>query len=222
MYSAIKSEQILQPLDIGRSSTSSLKAGAGMMRNRSFRSNQNLKRGSIRGLSFLAAQATISPYSSNNNLDGRTSPAPSFATSEVCPCPSLEPLRPSLSFFFDQHRPYTGPRQHSLLPPSVLPTTSRILSYARHRRTIIIVSKVTLRIQQRPAYQMKSWPYLEHLGPRKECSAGNTSLVQEGNAPRINHGWMFSSSSRRANSACLSLATTLWRTPEQLGVGTGL
>jgi len=97
MYSAIKSEQILQPLDVGRSSTSSLKAGGGMIRNRSFRSNQNLKRGSIRGLSFLAAQAGIGPYSSNNNLDGRASPAPSFATSEVCP--SLEPLRPSLEFF---------------------------------------------------------------------------------------------------------------------------
>ena len=87
---------------------------------------------------------------------------------------------------------------------------------------MIIVSKATLRIQQRPAYQMKSWPYLEHLGPRKGSSVGNTSLMQEESVPRINHGWMFSSSSRRANLVCLSLLTPLWGTPEQLGVGTGL
>ncbi|KXN90627.1 PH and SEC7 domain-containing protein C11E3.11c, partial [Leucoagaricus sp. SymC.cos] len=83
LYNAIKSQQILQPLNtIGRASTSSLSPGAGLMRNRSLRSNQNFKRGSIRGWqSIIAAQAGISPYSSNSSIDGRASPAPSFATS---------------------------------------------------------------------------------------------------------------------------------------------
>ena len=117
MYNAIKSEQILQPLDIGRSSISSPSPGPGMLRNKSFRSNQNLKRGSIHGLSFLAAQAGISLYSSNNNIDGRASPAPSFATSEVCP--SFEPLQPSLQYYLinaDFIRLHTGvPHSHTRL-----------------------------------------------------------------------------------------------------------
>ncbi|KAF9452365.1 hypothetical protein P691DRAFT_661128, partial [Macrolepiota fuliginosa MF-IS2] len=84
MYNAIKSQQILQPLNtgIGRASTSSLSPGAGMVRNRSFRGNQNYQRRSIRGWqSILVAQTGVSPYSSNSSIDGRASPAPSFATS---------------------------------------------------------------------------------------------------------------------------------------------
>lgn len=89
MYNAIKSQQILQPMNttLTRSSVSSLSpGGSGMMRNRSFRGQPDrlatLKRGSIRGLqSILSAQNGISPYSSNSSIDGRVSPSPSFATS---------------------------------------------------------------------------------------------------------------------------------------------
>ncbi|KAJ3570962.1 hypothetical protein NP233_g4061 [Leucocoprinus birnbaumii] len=99
MYNAIKSQQILQPLNMGRSSTSSLSPGSGMMRNRSLRSNQNFKRGSIRGWpSLLAAQAGISPYSSNSSIDGRASPAPSFATSEALFGSTPTFLTPTLGF----------------------------------------------------------------------------------------------------------------------------
>jgi PH and SEC7 domain-containing protein len=81
MYNAIKSQQVLQPLS-SRTSTSS----AGLIRNRSLRAPQDrlttFKRGSIRGIqSILGAPNGISPYSSNSSIDGRTSPAPSFATS---------------------------------------------------------------------------------------------------------------------------------------------
>ncbi|KAI9442110.1 hypothetical protein H4582DRAFT_2072665 [Lactarius indigo] len=84
MYNAIKSQQILQPLN-SRTSTSSLNPNA-LLRNRSIRTQQdritNIKRGSIRGIqSILGAPNGISPYSSNSSVDGRASPAPSFATS---------------------------------------------------------------------------------------------------------------------------------------------
>ncbi|KAH9083422.1 hypothetical protein EDB83DRAFT_2213073 [Lactarius deliciosus] len=84
MYNAIKSQQILQPLS-SRTSTSSLNPNA-PLRNRSIRTQQdritNIKRGSIRGIqSILGAPNGISPYSSNSSVDGRASPAPSFATS---------------------------------------------------------------------------------------------------------------------------------------------
>jgi PH/SEC7 domain-containing protein len=90
MYNAIKAQQILQPLGsntMGRSSTSSLVPGSphGLLKSRpSLRGDRvtTLKRGSIRGISsLLIAQAAISPYSSNSSVDGRVSPAPSFATS---------------------------------------------------------------------------------------------------------------------------------------------
>jgi len=89
MYNAIKSQQILQPLNssLARSSMSSLSPGTStMMRNRSLRGPPDrlatLKRGSIRGLqSILGAQSGVSPYSSNSSIDGRVSPSPSFATS---------------------------------------------------------------------------------------------------------------------------------------------
>lgn len=58
------------------------------MRNRSLRVQQDrlttLKRGSIRGIqSILGAQNGMSPYSSNSSVDGRASPALSFATSTL-------------------------------------------------------------------------------------------------------------------------------------------
>ena len=97
MYTAIKAQQILQPLStnlMARSSTSSLSPHGAVMRNRSLRNQQSdrlmtLKRGSIRGLqTILGAQAGVSPYSSNSSIDGRASPAPSFATSNEASLPN--------------------------------------------------------------------------------------------------------------------------------------
>ncbi|KAJ7045497.1 hypothetical protein C8F04DRAFT_436332 [Mycena alexandri] len=104
MYNAVKSQQILQPLNSSRSSMGSLSPGPGaMLRNRSQRGPPDrlatLKRGSIRGLqSILGAQQ--SPYSSNSSIDGRTSPSPSFATSthETMYNSSSSFLTPTLGF----------------------------------------------------------------------------------------------------------------------------
>jgi hypothetical protein len=105
MYNAVKSQQILQPLNSSRSSTGSLSPGATMLRNRSQRGPPDrlttLKRGSIRGLqSILGAQQAASPYSSNSSIDGRTSPSPSFATSthETMYNSSSSFLTPTLGF----------------------------------------------------------------------------------------------------------------------------
>lgn len=114
MYNAIKSQQILQPLNtgFGRANTSSHAPGSGMMRNRSLRSNQNLKRASIRGWqSLLSTQTGVSPYSSVSSIDGRASPAPSFATSAHEVCPHLDWLCNSLYMF--SNRSCTDPRQIS-------------------------------------------------------------------------------------------------------------
>ncbi|KZT10625.1 uncharacterized protein LAESUDRAFT_720978 [Laetiporus sulphureus 93-53] len=89
MYNAVKSQQILQPINstfMARSSTSSLTPHGPLLRQRSLRGPPdrlaNLKRGSIRGLqSILHTQSGVSPYSSNSSIDGRASPAPSFANS---------------------------------------------------------------------------------------------------------------------------------------------
>jgi hypothetical protein len=94
MYTAIKSQQILQPLGttfMARVSTSSLSPGAAHLigRNRSYRGPSDrlttLKRGSIRGIQSILTPG-YSPYSSNSSFDGRVSPSPSFATSthDVC------------------------------------------------------------------------------------------------------------------------------------------
>ncbi|KAF8973305.1 hypothetical protein BDZ97DRAFT_1752291 [Flammula alnicola] len=108
MYTAIKHQQILQPLNssVTRASVSSLSpGGGGMMRNRSLRGQPDrlttLKRGSIRGLqSILSVQSGASPYSSNSSIDGRVSPSPSFATStnEAMYGSSSSFLNPSLGF----------------------------------------------------------------------------------------------------------------------------
>jgi hypothetical protein len=104
MYNAIKSQQVLQPLN-ARTSTSSLTPTAPLMRNRSLRVQQDrlttLKRGSIRGIqSILGAPNGMSPYSSNSSVDGRASPAPSFATSahENMQGSSMSFLTPALGF----------------------------------------------------------------------------------------------------------------------------
>ncbi|KAF9268675.1 hypothetical protein L218DRAFT_1048266 [Marasmius fiardii PR-910] len=85
MYNAVKSQQILLPMNtVGRASTSSLN---NVLRNRSLRGQQpdrlmTLKRGSIRGIqSLMGAQPGVSPYSSNSSIEGRASPSPSFAAS---------------------------------------------------------------------------------------------------------------------------------------------
>lgn len=89
IYAAVKNQQILQPLGTAlgaRASTSSLSPHGTVLRSRSLRGPPDrltsFKRGSIRGLqSILTAQAGTSPYSSSSSIDGRASPAPSFATS---------------------------------------------------------------------------------------------------------------------------------------------
>jgi PH and SEC7 domain-containing protein len=90
MYTAIKTQQILQPLGnipAGRASTSSLTPGSphGLKTRPSIRGDRvtTLKRGSIRGISsLLNAQQQITAYNaSSTGVDGRVSPAPSFATS---------------------------------------------------------------------------------------------------------------------------------------------
>ncbi|KAH9931131.1 uncharacterized protein BXZ73DRAFT_90208 [Epithele typhae] len=88
MYNAVKAQQILLPIAnalMARSSTSSLSPHGTMLRNRSVRVQPDrlmtLKRGSIRGLQSLMGTQNHSPYSSGSSIDGRASPAPSFATS---------------------------------------------------------------------------------------------------------------------------------------------
>ncbi|KAG1816135.1 uncharacterized protein BJ212DRAFT_1568725 [Suillus subaureus] len=89
MYTAVKSQQILQPLGttfMARVSTSSLAPGAPHLisRNRSYRGPSDrlttLKRGSIRGIQSILTPS-YSPYSSNSSIDGRVSPSPSYVTS---------------------------------------------------------------------------------------------------------------------------------------------
>ncbi|KAI0630210.1 hypothetical protein C8Q77DRAFT_1233183 [Trametes polyzona] len=107
MYNAVKAQQILQPIGsvpMARSSTSSLTPHGVVLRNRSVRTQQDrlttFKRGSIRGLqSILNAQAGHSPYSSGSSVDGRASPAPSFATSnEGMHGSAVSFLAPALGF----------------------------------------------------------------------------------------------------------------------------
>lgn len=93
MYNAIKSQQILQPLGsiaMGRNSSSSLTGGGGSPLGLKMRPGARtgvdrvatLKRGSIRGFSsLLGAQGSASGSVRDPWGDGRTSPAPSFATS---------------------------------------------------------------------------------------------------------------------------------------------
>ncbi|KAF8893380.1 hypothetical protein BD779DRAFT_1046084 [Infundibulicybe gibba] len=107
MYNAIKSQQILQPLNsnLTRPSMSSLSPGnSNIMRNRSLRGPPDrlttLKRGSIRGLQSILGAQPVSPYSSNSSIDGRVSPSPSFATSthEALYGSSSSFLTPTLGF----------------------------------------------------------------------------------------------------------------------------
>lgn len=88
MYNAVKAQQILLPTGntlMARSSTSSLSPHGTVLRNRSLRGQQDrlttLKRGSIRGLQSILGAQGHSPYSSGSSIDGRASPAPSYATS---------------------------------------------------------------------------------------------------------------------------------------------
>ncbi|KAL1748693.1 hypothetical protein HDZ31DRAFT_29171 [Schizophyllum fasciatum] len=109
MYTAIKQQQILQPLgsgSISRSSSSSLSPGSAIARNRSLRAQPDrlasFKRGSIRGLQSLMGPPASgsSPYSSNSSIDGRASPSPSFgaSTHEALYGSSSSFLQPALGF----------------------------------------------------------------------------------------------------------------------------
>jgi hypothetical protein len=86
MYAAVKSQQILQPLNGSSSLSPGTQYGGSLTRTRSQRSTgppdrlATLKRGSIRGIQTLLGSQ--SPYSnSSGSIDGRISPSPSFATS---------------------------------------------------------------------------------------------------------------------------------------------
>ena len=84
MYTAIESNQILQPLNtIERASTSSC---VHLTRNGSRRGQNdhvaNLKRESMRGIqSLFNTRGGGSPYGGSGSYDGRSGPAPSFAHS---------------------------------------------------------------------------------------------------------------------------------------------
>ncbi|KZT56184.1 hypothetical protein CALCODRAFT_497760 [Calocera cornea HHB12733] len=85
MFNSVKTQQILQPIANMSASSTNLSSA---MRRPSVRTPGNLKRGSIRGLhQLLSASGPQSPYSSaggsSSSIDGRLSPAPSFATSET-------------------------------------------------------------------------------------------------------------------------------------------
>ncbi|EJD02779.1 uncharacterized protein FOMMEDRAFT_133996 [Fomitiporia mediterranea MF3/22] len=85
MYTAIKNQQILQPLNAVERASVSSGPGVHLYRNGSRRQNDrvaNLKRGSVRGIqSLFSAHAGSSPYGNSGSLDGRISPVPSFANS---------------------------------------------------------------------------------------------------------------------------------------------
>ncbi|KAI0087982.1 hypothetical protein BDY19DRAFT_994406 [Irpex rosettiformis] len=104
IYTSVKTQQILQPIGsiaLARSSTSSLSPHGTVLRSRSMRTASqdrlnNFKRGSIRGIqSILTPQLGYSPY----GMDGRASPAPSFATSnEGVNASTTAFLTPALGF----------------------------------------------------------------------------------------------------------------------------
>ncbi|KAL5528345.1 hypothetical protein ACEPAF_7481 [Sanghuangporus sanghuang] len=86
MYTAIKTQQILQPMGVVERASVSSGPGAHLFRNGSRRGQNdrvaNLKRGSMRGIqSLFSAHAGASPYGNSGSIDGRISPAPSFANS---------------------------------------------------------------------------------------------------------------------------------------------
>ncbi|PCH43866.1 hypothetical protein WOLCODRAFT_138645 [Wolfiporia cocos MD-104 SS10] len=117
MYNAVKNQQILQPLSstlMARSSTSSLSPHGPLLRQRSLRGGQqdrlaNLKRGSIRGLqSILHTQSGVSPYSSNSSIEGRSSPAPSFAN-------SIEGMHASTASFLTPAMGFASNLSHTII-----------------------------------------------------------------------------------------------------------
>lgn len=85
MYTAIKSQQILQPVNAAeRGSVSSTPAHLYRTGSRRGQNDRvaNLKRGSVRGIqSLFTAHGGASPYGNSGSVDGRISPAPSFANS---------------------------------------------------------------------------------------------------------------------------------------------
>ncbi|KAL5523862.1 hypothetical protein ACEPAG_8035 [Sanghuangporus baumii] len=105
MYMAIKTQQILQPMGVVERASVSSGPGAHLFRNGSRRGQNdrvaNLKRGSMRGIqSLFSAHAGASPYGNSGSIDGRISPAPSFANSthEALAASSSQFLPPTLGF----------------------------------------------------------------------------------------------------------------------------
>ncbi|KAL5507199.1 hypothetical protein ACEPAH_6655 [Sanghuangporus vaninii] len=105
MYTAIKTQQILQPMGVVERASVSSGPGAHLFRNGSRRGQNdrvaNLKRGSMRGIqSLFSAHAGASPYGNSGSIDGRISPAPSFANSthEALAASSSQFLPPTLGF----------------------------------------------------------------------------------------------------------------------------
>ncbi|KAJ7788429.1 hypothetical protein B0H14DRAFT_261938 [Mycena olivaceomarginata] len=81
MYDAVKSQQILQPLNSSQSSMGSLTPGSSGAKLRK-PSQRGLNRGSIQGLQSIPGQQVNSPYSNNSRItDRRTIPSLSSATS---------------------------------------------------------------------------------------------------------------------------------------------
>jgi hypothetical protein len=200
MYTAIKSQQILQPLDASRPSVGSLSPGNTMMRNRSLRGGQpdrlaTLKRGSIRGLQSIIAQQGASPYSSNSSIDGRVSPSPSFATSthEVRISTAGLPTSANISICSSMPPVHQTSCQHLVSLP-----TCRIPLSVKHKKMILEARTVTLLIRLRLALLTKSLLFSVPRGLRRVSCAENSTGNAQASGPRIRLGWTFSLSSRRA------------------------
>jgi hypothetical protein len=205
MYTAIKHQQILQPLPASntRTSMSSLSPGGGaaMMRNRSLRTQPDrlttLKRGSIRGIqSILSAQSAANPYgSSTSSVDGRVSPSPSFATSTH----EVRYFHVQSEKYSKFSRPCMAPVPRFSTQPLDSPRTYHTPSSARLKKTMTAVFIARVRPPLLSAYQTKSLLCSVLLGLKKACSAANNIGNPRASVPKTNHGSMFLWLSRRAN-----------------------
>src|ERR1700722_3652677 len=91
------------------------------------------------------------------------------------------------------------PAHHFFHPRSGLPQIFLIRLFAKHRRMMIGASEVMAQAQRRSALRMKSWRFLEHHGPKKACYVANNIGNRQRREPRTRHGWMFSSSFKKAS-----------------------
>lgn len=199
----MKNQQILQPIGsiaLARSSTSSLSPHGAVLRTRSMRTASqdrlnNLKRGSIRGIqSILTPQLGYSPY----GMDGRSSPAPSFATSTEVRFQRVTYTLRTRSF-----PPFC--RVSTPLPPRFLHRHSGLLpiclirSSGRRKKTMHVASTATIPFRRMSVSQMRSLHSWVRRGPKKVCSAASSigNLLESAQSQKT--GRTFSSSYRRAN-----------------------